>query len=246
MKIYDMHFSSLYDTIAFLPHCRIFLLSLIFLATCRKIHLNKQKFVVLKTSNVCFAFLSSSKEFFIFRRRRDNDDDRRARTNFGHTRRKSQRRRLICQFDRITKLGKGQPVFLQSFLQKFHRHPFEQLADALKYEGTIDDQIDFIDTTATKYQITPLIIAAGKGSLEKVKVLLVHGANPNKQCATGFVFLSSFRSSNVRFQRHGVESRRSSAKVSDRSPSALVSRQSESRQSSRKNSVASSRRFVQR
>ena len=70
----------------------------------------------------------------------------------------------------------------------------------MSYEGVIDDQIDFIDWAGTKYDVTPLIIAAGKGrrrsilhfvfnhisgSFEKTKVLLVHGANPNKQCATG-------------------------------------------------------------
>jgi hypothetical protein len=57
----------------------------------------------------------------------------------------------------------------------------------LKYTGVIDDQIDFIDCTGTKYNVTPLIIASGKGSYEKTKILLVHGANPNKQCSTGFV-----------------------------------------------------------
>ncbi|CAF0781501.1 unnamed protein product [Adineta ricciae] len=71
------------------------------------------------------------------------------------------------------------------FLQGFHRIPFYNLTDVLSYEGVIDDQIDFIDWAGTKYDVTPLIIAAGKGSFEKTKVLLVHGANPNKQCATG-------------------------------------------------------------
>ncbi len=56
----------------------------------------------------------------------------------------------------------------------------------MDYTGVIDDQIDFIDCTGTKYDVTPLIIASGKGSYEKVKILLVHGANPNKQCATGY------------------------------------------------------------
>jgi hypothetical protein len=37
------------------------------------------------------------------------------------------------------------------------------LADVLSYEGVIDDQIDFIDCTGTKYNVTPLIITAGKG-----------------------------------------------------------------------------------
>ena len=144
--------------------------------------------------------------FFIERSFSDSDDDdQRSRPNFGHARRKSHRRRIICQFDLIAKRQKN--VFLQTFLRKFHRHPFEQLADVLKYEGTIDDQIDFIDTTTTRYQITPLIMATGKGrrcpnfvsgrfssfrlgSVEKVKVLLVHGADPNKQCATGFAIAS--------------------------------------------------------
>jgi hypothetical protein len=31
------------------------------------------------------------------------------------------------------------------------------------YKGVIDDEIDFIDCTGTKYKVTPLIIAAGKG-----------------------------------------------------------------------------------
>jgi len=33
----------------------------------------------------------------------------------------------------------------------------------MTYNGVIDDQIDFIDCTGTRYNITPLIIAAGKG-----------------------------------------------------------------------------------
>jgi len=37
------------------------------------------------------------------------------------------------------------------------------LADVLAYEGVIDDQIDFIDCTGTKYSVTPLIITSGKG-----------------------------------------------------------------------------------
>lgn len=54
-----------------------------------------------------------------------------------------------------------------------------------QFPTVIDDQIDFIDCTGTRYNVTPLIIAAGKGSFEKTKILLVHGANPNKQCTTG-------------------------------------------------------------
>ena len=34
----------------------------------------------------------------------------------------------------------------------------------MAYNGVIDDQIDFIDCTGTKYNVTPLIIAAGKGT----------------------------------------------------------------------------------
>ncbi|CAF4466895.1 unnamed protein product [Rotaria socialis] len=74
---------------------------------------------------------------------------------------------------------------LFAFLQKFHRKPFQNLADVIRYKGVIDDQIDFINSPGTKYSVTPLMIATGKGSYEKVKVLLVHGADPNKQCATG-------------------------------------------------------------
>ncbi len=94
-------------------------------------------------------------------------------------------------------------VLLKTFLQEFHRRPFQHLADVMRYDGVIDDQIDLIDCTGTKYHVTPLITAAGKGSIslfyrklfslkdqllgsyEKTKILLVHGANPNKQCATG-------------------------------------------------------------
>lgn len=72
-------------------------------------------------------------------------------------------------------------------MQAFHRRPFRNLAEVIAYNGVIDDQIDFIDCVGTKYNVTPLIIAAGKGSFEKTKVLLVHGANPNKQCSTGLV-----------------------------------------------------------
>ena len=61
------------------------------------------------------------------------------------------------------------------------------MAEVISYEGVIDDQIDFIDCVGTKYNVTPLIIAAGKGSYEKTKILLVHGANPNQQCSTGLV-----------------------------------------------------------
>ena len=33
----------------------------------------------------------------------------------------------------------------------------------MDYSGVIDDQIDFIDCTGTKYDVTPLIIVSGKG-----------------------------------------------------------------------------------
>jgi len=56
--------------------------------------------------------------------------------------------------------------FSKNFLQKFHRKPFQHLADVMVYNGVIDDQIDFIDCTGTRYNVTPLIIAAGKGSIE--------------------------------------------------------------------------------
>jgi hypothetical protein len=78
-------------------------------------------------------------------------------------------------------------LLIQTFLQAFHRRPFRNLAEVIAYDGVIDDQIDFIDCTGTRYNVTPLIIAAGKGSFEKTKILLVHGANPNKQCSTGLV-----------------------------------------------------------
>ncbi len=34
------------------------------------------------------------------------------------------------------------------------------------YEGVIDDEINFIDCTGTRYSVTPLIIAAGKGKIK--------------------------------------------------------------------------------
>jgi hypothetical protein len=34
----------------------------------------------------------------------------------------------------------------------------------MEYPGVIDDEIDFIDCTGTKYEVTPLIITSGKGS----------------------------------------------------------------------------------
>ncbi|CAF0833713.1 unnamed protein product [Rotaria sordida] len=83
----------------------------------------------------------------------------------------------------IVDRGTAEQVFV--FLQKFHGRPFQSLADIIKYRGVIDDQIDFINWTGTKYNITPLMIATGKGSYEKVKILLVHGADPNRQCITG-------------------------------------------------------------
>lgn len=55
-------------------------------------------------------------------------------------------------------------LFAKSFLQAFHRQPFVNLNDVLAYQGVIDDQIDFIDWTGTRYHITPLIVAAGKGN----------------------------------------------------------------------------------
>ncbi len=53
--------------------------------------------------------------------------------------------------------------FSKTFLQGFHRKPFDNLADVMGYIGVIDDQIDIIDCTGTRYDVTPLIIAAGKG-----------------------------------------------------------------------------------
>jgi hypothetical protein len=53
---------------------------------------------------------------------------------------------------------------LKTFLQGFHRRPFQNLADVMEYPGVIDDEIDFIDCTGTKYDVTPLIITSGKGS----------------------------------------------------------------------------------
>jgi hypothetical protein len=68
-----------------------------------------------------------------------------------------QRQQLLTIVDR----GSAEQLF--TFLQGFHRRPFQNLADVLMYTGAIDDQIDFIDCTGTKYSVTPLIIAAGKG-----------------------------------------------------------------------------------
>ncbi|CAF2827857.1 unnamed protein product [Rotaria sp. Silwood2] len=85
----------------------------------------------------------------------------------------------------LTIVDRGSAEQLFSFLQQYHRRPFRNLVEVMAYDGVIDDQIDFIDCTATRYNVTPLIIAAGKGSYEKTKILLVHGANPNKQCSTG-------------------------------------------------------------
>ncbi|CAF3230816.1 unnamed protein product [Rotaria sp. Silwood2] len=85
----------------------------------------------------------------------------------------------------LTIVDRGSSEQLFSFLQQYHRRPFRNLVEVMAYDGVIDDQIDFIDCTATRYNVTPLIIAAGKGSYEKTKILLVHGANPNKQCSTG-------------------------------------------------------------
>lgn len=35
--------------------------------------------------------------------------------------------------------------------------------EVMKYKGVIDDQIDFINCVGTKYFVTPLMIATGKG-----------------------------------------------------------------------------------
>lgn len=117
-------------------------------------------------------------------------------------------------------------AILQAFLQKYHRRPFRSVQEVLLYNGVIDDIIDFIDCAGTRYQLTPLIIASGKGffllvfsfifksififlslqgSYEKVKILLVHGANPNKQCSTGFVFDLGFQSFSSMFYRSVVK-----------------------------------------
>ncbi|CAF1081799.1 unnamed protein product [Rotaria sordida] len=85
----------------------------------------------------------------------------------------------------LTIVDRGSAEQLFNFLQQFHRRPFRNLSEVIGYDGVIDYQIDFIDCTATRYNVTPLIIAAGKGSYEKTKILLVHGANPNQQCSTG-------------------------------------------------------------
>jgi len=58
-------------------------------------------------------------------------------------------------------------LFVQTFLQKYHRQPFQSLAEVLRFPTVIDDQIDFIDCTGTRYNVTPLIIAAGKGKSER-------------------------------------------------------------------------------
>ncbi|CAF4351918.1 unnamed protein product [Rotaria magnacalcarata] len=90
-----------------------------------------------------------------------------------------QRQQLLTIVDR----GTYEQLFI--FLQAYHQRPFRNLDEVMRYDGVIDDQIDFIDCMATKYTVTPLMIAAGKGSYEKTKILLVHGANPNAQCSTG-------------------------------------------------------------
>ncbi|CAF5207718.1 unnamed protein product [Rotaria magnacalcarata] len=92
-----------------------------------------------------------------------------------------QRQQLLTIVDR----GTYEQLFI--FLQAYHQRPFRNLDEVMRYDGVIDDQIDFIDCMATKYTVTPLMIAAGKGSYEKTKILLVHGANPNAQCSTGSV-----------------------------------------------------------
>ena len=63
--------------------------------------------------------------------------------------------------------------FSKAFLQGFHRRPFQNLNDVMEYTGVIDDQMDFIDCTGTKYNVTPLIIAAGKGKQEFDRILLI-------------------------------------------------------------------------
>ncbi|CAF5117014.1 unnamed protein product, partial [Rotaria magnacalcarata] len=59
-------------------------------------------------------------------------------------------------------VDRGTAEQLFAFLQKFHRKPFQSLADVIRYKGVIDDQIDFINNPGTKYSITPLMIATGK------------------------------------------------------------------------------------
>ncbi|CAF1473755.1 unnamed protein product, partial [Adineta steineri] len=73
----------------------------------------------------------------------------------------------------LTIVDRGNAEQLFSFLQQFHRKPFRSLAEVIAFDAVIDDQIDFIDCTGTKYNVTPLIIASGKGSYEKTKILLV-------------------------------------------------------------------------
>jgi hypothetical protein len=116
--------------------------------------------------------------------RRDEDQQRRQQLLTIVDRGNAEQLFVCFEFNEIISIGF---VFLKTFLQAFHRRPFRNLQEVMAYDGVIDDQIDFIDCTGTRYNVTPLIIAAGKGSYEKTKILLVHGANPNKQCSTGLV-----------------------------------------------------------
>ncbi|CAF0747035.1 unnamed protein product [Didymodactylos carnosus] len=84
----------------------------------------------------------------------------------------------------FTLVDKADADTLLNFLNPPNRRRFRNLQDVLNFDGVINDRIDFIDCVSTKYNVTPLMVASGKGSFEKVKILLVHGANPNKQCLT--------------------------------------------------------------
>ena len=85
------------------------------------------------------------------------------------------------------------------------------------------------------------------GSYEKTKILLVHGANPNKQCATGYVRWSVVENRFlhcVLLQGYGLESRCSSTEVSHRWSTSSISCQSEHFQSIGQNSASSSGCFL--
>lgn len=85
------------------------------------------------------------------------------------------------------------------------------------------------------------------GSYEKTKILLVHGANPNKQCATGYVrwrVAENHCLHYVLLQGYGIESRCSSTEVSHRWFTSSISCQSEHFQSIGQNSASPSGCFL--
>ncbi len=67
----------------------------------------------------------------------------------------------------------------------------------MTYNGVIDDQIDFIDCTGTRYNITPLIIASGKGQIDCNRIFKEHNLQVHMKKPKSFLFMELIQINNV-------------------------------------------------